>query len=227
MRLARLATTGLLAGGLVFGVAACGGSSTGSSSTGGSSSAPSAAAPSSASSAAPQAEIAQLKGTDTAVAVDPAVLKAITGLGVKVTPTGTGKLTMQYGPTLDFPITGGNVKIFDKTQVTPYVQGTINHDGSGLNFAGAGKSLTVQNFVVDPGTSMLTAEVKEMGNAKVPLFFLDGSDLMISKDAAGKAKLDGTKVLLTAEAAQALNTTFGVQAFKPMMQIGVAHITAN
>jgi hypothetical protein len=224
MRLARLATTGLLAGGLVFGVAACGGSSTGSSS-GGSSAAPSAAAPSAP--AAPQAEIAQLKGTDTAVAVDPAVLKAVTGLGVKVTPTGNGKLTTQYGPTLDFPITGGNVKIFDKTQVTPYVQGTINHDGSGINFAGAGKSLTVQNFVIDPGTSVLTAEVKEMNNAKVPLFALDGTDLQITKDAAGKAKLDGTKVLLTPEAAQALNTTFGVQAFKPMMQIGVAHITAN
>src|SRR6195952_33438 len=224
MRLARLATTGLLAGGLVFGVAACGGSSPGSSS-GGSSAAPSAAAPMA--SPAPQAEIAQLKGTDTAVAVEPSVLAALKSLGVTPTPTGTGKLTMQYGPTLDFPITGGNVKIFDKTQVTPYVQGTINHDGSGLNFAGAGKSLTVQNFVIDPGTSMLTAEVKEMNNAKVPLFALDGTDLQITKDAAGKAKLDGTKVLLTPEAATALNTTFGVQAFKPNMLIGTAHITAN
>lgn len=225
MRLARLATTGLLAGGLVFGVAACGGSSTGSSSSGGSSAAPSAAAPMAA--PAPQAEIAQLKGTDTAVAVDPAVLKAITGLGVKVTTTGTAKLTMQYGPTLDFPITGGNVKIFDKTQVTPYVQGTINHEGGGINFAGAGKSLTLQNLVVDPGASTVTTEVKEMNNAKVPTFILDGTDLMISKDSAGKAKLDGTKVLLSPEAAQALNTTFGVKAFMPMMQIGVAHITAN
>ena len=224
MRLARLATTGLLAGGLVFGVAACGGDSTGSSS-GGSSAAPSAAAPMAA--PAPQAEIAQLKGTDTAVAVEPSVLAALKSLGVTPTPTGNAKLTMQYGPTLDFPITGGNVKIFDKTQVTPYVQGTINHDGSGLNFAGAGKSLTVQNFVVDPGTSVLTAEVKEMNNAKVPLFNLDGTDLAISMDPQGKAKLDGTKVLLTPEAATALNTTFGVQAFKPMMQIGVAHITAN
>ena len=224
MRLARLATTGLLAGGLVFGVAACGGDSTGSSS-GGSSAAPSAAAPMAA--PAPQAEIAQLKGTDTAVAVEPSVLAALKSLGVTPTPTGNAKLTMQYGPTLDFPITGGNVKIFDKTQVTPYVQGTINHDGSGLNFAGAGKSLTVQNFVVDPGTSVLTAEVKEMNNAKVPLFNLDGTDLAISMDPQGKAKLDGTKVLLTPEAATALNTTFGVQAFMPQMQIGVAHITAN
>jgi hypothetical protein len=143
-----------------------------------------------------------------------------------VTPTGTGKLTQQYGPTLDFPITGGNVTVYPKGSIDPYVQGKINHDGSGINFAGAGKSLTVQNFVVDPGTSMLTAQVKEMNNAEVPLFFLDGTDLQISMDAQGHAKLDGTKVKLTDQAAQALNTTFGVQAFKPMMQIGIAHITA-
>lgn len=225
MRLARLATTGLVAGGLVLGAVGCGGSSTGSSNAGGSAGA-SQAGPTPSASASPQAAIASLKGTDTAVAVDPAVLKAITGLGVKVTPTGTGKLTMQYGPTLDFPITGGSVKIYDKTQVTPYVQGTIEHNGSGINFSGAGKSLTVQNFVVDPGTSMLTAEVKEMNNAKVPLFFLDGSNLQITPTSTG-AKLDGTKVELTATAAQALNSTFGVQAFKPMMEIGIAHITAS
>jgi hypothetical protein len=224
MRLVRLATTGLLAGGLAFGAVACGGSTTGSSSSGGSSAAPSAA---SSANTAPQAEIASLKGTDTAVAVDPAVLAALTKLGVSPSPTGNGKLTMQYGPTLDFPITGGNVKIFDKTAVTPYVQGIIHHDGSGLKFSGAGKTLTVQNFDVDPGASMLTAEVKEMGNARVPLFFLDGSNLAITKDSQGRAKLDGTKVELTETAAGALNKTFGVTAFKPMMQIGVAHITAN
>lgn len=224
MRLARLATTGLVAGGLVFGAVACGGDSTGSGSGGSSGSSPAAAAPSAA--PTPQAEIAQLKGVDTAVAVDPAVLQALTGLGVKPAPTGKGKLTMQYGPTLDFPITGGNVKIFDKTQVTPYVQGIIHHDGSGLQFSGKGKTLTVQNFDVDPGASMLTAEVKEMGNARVPLFFLDGSNLQITKTATG-AKLDGTKVELTETAAGALNKTFGVQAFKPNMMIGIAHITAE
>lgn len=223
MRLARLATTGLVAGGLVLGATACGGSTTGGSS-GSSGSQPSAAAPSA--SASPQAAIASLKGVDTAVAVDPSVLKALTSLGVTPTPTGNGKLTMQYGPTLDFPITGGNVKIFDKTQVTPYVQGIVHHDGSGLEFKGAGKTLTVQNFDIDPGTSMLTAEVKEMGNARVPLFFLDGTDLKVTPTSSG-AKLDGTKVELTDTAAQALNKTFGVQAFKANMLIGIAHITAQ
>ena len=224
MRLARLATAGLVTGGLLLGAVACGDDSTGSSN---STPAAAASAPAPAATPSPAAQIASLKGTDTAVEVDPAVLKAIEGLGVKVAPTGTGKLTMQYGPTLDFPITGGNVTVYPKGSITPYVQGTIQHEGSGISFTGAGKTLTVQNFVVDPGTSKLMAQVKEMDNAEVPLFDLDGTDLQITKDEQGRAKLDGTKVKLTPEAAQALNTTFGVQNFMPGMQIGIAHITAN
>jgi hypothetical protein len=225
MRLARLATTGLLTGGLLLGAVACGGDSTGDSSK--SAPAPAASAPAPGATPSPAAQIASLSGTDTAVEVDPAVLKAIEGLGVKVAPTGKGQLTMEYGPTLVFPITGGNVTVYPKGSITPYVQGTINHEGSGISFTGAGKTLTVQNFVVDPGTSKLMAQVKEMNNAVVPLFDLDGTDLQITKDDQGRAKLDGTKVKLTPEAAQALNTTFGVQNFMPGMQIGIAHITAN
>jgi hypothetical protein len=226
MRLARLATTGLVTGGLLLGAVACGGDSTGSESAG-AAPAPAASAPAPATTPSPAAQIAALKGTDTAVEVDPAVLQAITGLGVKVAPTGTGKLTMEYGPTLEFPITGGNVTVYPKGSITPYVQGKIDHEGSGISFTGAGKTLTVQNFVVDPGTSKLMAQVKEMDNAEVPLFDLDGTDLQITMDEQGRAKLDGTKVKLTPEAAQALNTTFGVQNFMPGMQIGIAHITAN
>src|SRR5215212_240581 len=167
MRLVRLATAGLVTGGLLLGAVACGDDSTGSTN---STPAAAASAPAPAATPSPAAQIAALKGTDTAVEVDPAVLKAIEGLGVKVAPTGTGKLTMEYGPTLDFPITGGNVKVYDKTQVTPYVQGIVHHEGSGISFTGAGKTLTVENFDVDPGSSVLTASVKEMGGAKVPLF---------------------------------------------------------
>lgn len=210
----------LLAGPLLLGLAACGDDTSGSSG---------AAAPTATASAAPapQAAISALQGTDTAVEVNPDVLAALKSLGVEVAPTGTGKLTQEYGPTLEFPITGGSVKIYDRTQVTPYVQGLIRHDGSGLRFSAGAKTLTVQNFAVDPGTSMLEAEVVEMGNAKVPLFHLDGTDLKISKDSEGRAKLDGTKVLLTGTAATALNKTFGVDAFKDRMAIGIAHITAN
>ncbi len=233
MRSTRTLAGVALAGTIALGAAACGSSSTGSSSS--SSPSSSAAAPSSSSSSAsasasptPAAEIASLKGVDTAVQVDAKTLAALTSLKVTVTPTGKAKATTTYKPaTFDFPITGGNVKVFAKGQVDPYVQGIIHHDGSGLMFAAGGKTLTVENFDINPGTSMLMASVKGTSGAKIPLFFLDGSNLQITKDAAGHAKLDGTKVELTAESAAALNKTFSVTAFQPRMLIGIAHITAG
>lgn len=173
----------------------------------------------------PQVTLASLSGTDTAVAVDAKALAALTSLGVAPAPTGGAKLTMTYGPTLAFPITGGSVKVYDKAKVSPYVTGSVEHNGSGLMFSKGATKLVVSDFVVDPGASMLTATVA--GKPGFPLFFLDGSDLKISKDSAGNAKLDGSKVELTSEAAGALNQTFKVTAFQPRMLIGIAHITAH
>ncbi len=232
MRSTRTLAGVALAGTIALGAAACGSSSSTGTSSSSSPSSSAAAAPSSASASAsasptPAAEIASLKGVDTAVQVDAKTLAALTSLKVMVSPTGKAKATTTYKPaTFDFPITGGNVKVFAKGEVDPYVQGIIHHDGSGLMFAAGGKTLTVENFDVNPGTSMLMASVKG-SSGKIPLFFLDGSGLKITKDAAGHAKLDGTKVELTAEAAAALNKTFSVTAFQPRMLIGIAHITAG
>jgi hypothetical protein len=173
----------------------------------------------------PVASLTGLSGVDTAVAVEPSTLAALTSLGVAPAPTGTGKLTMTYGPTLSFPITGGNVKVYDQAKVSPYVTGEVMHQGSGLSFTKGATKLEVSDFLVDPGASMLTATVA--GQPGFPLFFLDGSGLKITKDSAGNSKLDGTKVELTAEAADALNKTFKVTAFKSRMMIGIAHITAH
>jgi hypothetical protein len=223
MRLRYLTVSTALAASLTVGLAACGSSSSGGSDGG---SGASAAAPASVS-PTPVATIASLTGVDTAVALDAGTLAALKSLNVAVATTGSATMTTQYGPTVDFPITGGNVTVYTKGQVTPYVQGIIHHNGSGLSFTANGKTLTVDNFDVNPGTSLLTAEVVEMNNARVPLFNLDGTDLAITKDAQGHAKLDGTKVELTSTAATALNTTFGVTAFKAGMLIGIAHITAG
>lgn len=173
----------------------------------------------------PIASLSSLSGVDTEVAVAPATLAALTSLGVKPAPTGSAKLVMTYGPTLAFPITGGSVKVYDKTKVSPYVTGKIDHNGSGLSFSKGATTLAVSDFVVDPGTSMLTATVA--GKPGFPLFFLDGSQLAINKDGAGDFKLDGTKVELTSQAAAALNSTLKVTAFQPRMLIGIAHITAK
>jgi hypothetical protein len=211
----------LVAGTLAVGVAACGSSSTGSSSTPSSS-------PSSASTKA-ILTVPALTGVQTSVTLDAKLLPTLTSLHVTPAPTGTGTLTMPGGAaTLNFPITGGNVTIYNKDAVTPYVQGIVHHDGSGVSLTAGGKTLTVENFDIDPGKSLLTAHVKQMNDAAIPLFFLDGSNLQITPPGAdGIAKLDGTKVELTAEAAAAINKYFGVTAFKQGILFGIAHIQAK
>jgi len=112
-----------------------------------------------------------------------------------------------------FPITGGHISLFDKSvqaNGTPWIQGEVDHSG-GLTFSAGGKEVTVTNFIVDPGKSLLTATA---GGAQVPLLFLDGTNVAVSKDAAGHVLLDGTVAKLTQQAADALNITFGVSLFQ-------------
>ena len=64
--------------------------------------------------------------------------------------------------------------------------------------------------------------------ADAPLFFLDGrtlNPLMANDD--GTAVLEGTTVKLKQEAADLLNETFGIDALKAGLVIGVAKITIN
>ena len=203
----------LMAAALAVSVAACGSSST----TG-----------SSSSDKKPILTVPALTGVQTSVTLDPAFLPTLASLKVTPAPTGKATLTKPGGAaTLNFPITGGNVTIYNKGAVTPYVQGIVHHAGSGVSFTAGGKTLTVENFDVNPGTSILNAQVKEMNDATIPLFKLDGTDLVVTAPSAADgnlAKLDGTKVELTAEAAAAINKYFGVTAFKEGILIGIAHI---
>ena len=212
----------LVAGALAVGLSACGSSTTGSSST------PS-SAPSSAADTKPILTVPSLTGVETSVTLDSNLLPTLKSLKVTPAPTGKGTLTTPGGAaTLNFPITGGNVTIYKKGAVTPYVQGIIHHEGSGLSLTAGGKTLTVDNFDVNPGTSLLTAEVVQMANARIPLFTLNGTDLVVTPPGAdGIAKLDGTKVTFTAAAAAAINKYFGVTAFTTQIPIGIAHIQAK
>ena len=211
----------LVAGTLAVSVVACGSSSTGNTS--------SKSSTSSDTSKKAILTVPALTGVETSVTLDANLLPTLTSLHVTPAPTGKGTLTMPGGAaTLNFPITGGNVTIYNKGAVTPYVQGIIHHDGSGVSLTAGGKTLTVENFDVDPGKSLLTAHVKEMNDAAIPLFFLNGTDLQITPPGSdGIAKLDGTKVELTAEAADAINKYFGVTAFKKGIPFGIAHIQAK
>ena len=198
-----LAATGALA----LGAAACGSGDDSSSSS----------SPSQSSTPKPVAQIDTLTGSSTAVALDGGFVKALTTL--KLTPAPVGEATITKAGVACFPITGGNVTYYKPGTVTPYVQGEIDHDGSGLSLTGGGKTVELTNFVVDPGKSVLTGKVTVDGKVaaeSAPLFFLDGRTLQAAarRKSNGTAVLEGTTVKLKQEAADLLNQTFGVKALK-------------
>ena len=108
---------------LARGATACGGSDDTSSTT--------SAAPKTAESVKPVAEIPALTGKDTAVALDAGFVKALGTL--KLTPAPVGSADISKAGVASFPITGGNVTYYKPGTVSPFVQGEVDHDGSGLS----------------------------------------------------------------------------------------------
>ena len=176
---------------------------------------------------APVAQVDDLQGERTEVTLDAGFVEALTSL--KVTPGPVGDAKISKKGVASFPITGGNVTYYEPGTVSPYVQGLINHDGSGLSLEAGGKLVELENFDIDPGRSVLTGDVSVDGEeaaADAPLFFLDGRTLEPLKAGTdGTAVLEGTTVKLKAEAAELLNTTFGIDALTEGLVIGVAKIT--
>ena len=211
---------------LAFGVAACGDSDSGEESSSSSGSSQSTAQ---SSTPEPVAKIDALTGRSTAVALDSGFVEALGTLKLTPAPIGDGKISEKG--TASFPITGGNVTYYEPGSVNPYVQGNIDHEGSGLSLTGGGKRVELTDFVVDPGKSVLTGTVSVDGKVaaqSAPLFFLDGRTLEpLQAKENGTAVLQGTTVKLKAEAAELLNTTFGVDALEEGLVIGVATITVN
>lgn len=181
--------------------------------------------------AEPVAQIDALTGEQTAVTLDPSFLEGLTAL--QLTPATIGGATLE-GAEIAFPITGGNVTYYDPASgVTPYVQGLIEHDDSGLQLTGAnGAVVELEDFVINPETSLLTGKVTvddEVFAESADLFFLDGSTLnpLADGEEEGTAVLEGTTVSLTQTAADALNTVFGTDALTEFFPVGVAEITVD
>ena len=141
--LAALAATAALA----LGATACGGSDDES---------PTAAKPAP-TAVKPVAEIPSLSGQSTAVTLDAGFVEALGSL--KLTPAPVGEAEISQAGVASFPITGGNVTYYTPGSVSPYVQGMIAHDGSGLSLTGGGKTVELTDFAVDPGKSVLTGKV--------------------------------------------------------------------
>jgi hypothetical protein len=179
----------------------------------------------------PLASIPALAGVDTQVTLDAGFLEALTTLGLTPGVTGTATLDAATG-TLAFPITGGNVDYYDPEEdYRPYVQGEINHEGSGITLTAGDIVVGLSDFDIDPGTSRLTGTVTANGEEvgqDIFIFNLDGTTLNpLAEDADGNAVLEGTTVLVSSDAADLLNSTFGTDAVTDELVVGIAKITAK
>ena len=216
--LARIGAVVLMAAALAFAVSACGSDeSTTSDAT-------------SAEDVKPVAEIDPLTGVDTQVALDTGFVDALTKL--KVTPGPLGSAEISKDGVASFPITGGNVTYYDPASpVRPFVQGVIDHKGSGLSLTAGKTEVELTDFVIDPGTSELTGTVSVNGKEAATdavLFDLDGSTLEALKtNPNGTATLAGTTVELSDDAASLLNDTFGITDLEGGLLVGISAITVK
>jgi hypothetical protein len=170
----------------------------------------------------PSAEIQQLGGTSTSVDLDPATAAVLEENNVTVTPVAPATATTVGGTTtVSFPISEGYVSVYPEDQ-RPFIRGTFSHVG-GLTFSAGGKSITATDFIVNPGSSSLTATVG--GNA-VPLLDLDGTNVKVTQQGR-TTRLDGTVAKLSSAAADALNSTFGVSLFQQGIALGEVHVVAT
>ncbi len=175
----------------------------------------------------PVASIEALQGETTAIALDKGFTDALTSL--KLTPGVVGTAKLENG-SLIFPITGGNVTVFKPGEVSPYVIGQIQHEGSGLSLTAGDTKVELTNFNVDPGVSRVYGDVTVNGEVAATsafLFQLDGRTLKPLETEGNTAILEGTKVEISADAAPLLNQTFKTDAVKPGLLVGIAKITVN
>ncbi len=176
---------------------------------------------------APVAEISALTGEDTAVALDTGFTDALGSLGLTPGTVGDGALT---DGSLVFPITGGNVTVFTPGEVSPYVIGQVQHEGSGFSLTAGDTTVEITNLNVDPGASRVYGDVTVNGELAVSsayIFTLNGSTLMPLQTEGDTAILQGTEVYVSPVAADLLNSTFGTDAVTGDLLVGVATITVN
>jgi hypothetical protein len=178
---------------------------------------------------APVAAVPALFGGNTAVALDSNFLAALKSLGL--TPGVYGTATLDSSGSIHFPITGGDVVYWSpKGSYRPYVQGIILHEGSGLTLTAGGTVVTLSNFTVNPGNSILYGDVSVNGKvaaSQADLFSLHGGTLKALQLSGNDAILTGTTVHVSTTAAGLLDSVFKTTAVKGGLLVGIATITAQ
>lgn len=175
----------------------------------------------------PVASIDSLTGNDTQVTLDQGFVDALGQLGLTPGVTGDAELT---DGALVFPITGGNVTVFTPGEVSPYVIGQVQHEGSGFSLAAGGTTVAIRNLNVDPGVSRVYGDVFVNGKLAVASAYvlkLNGSTLNPLTTEGDTATLEGTEVYVSPVAAGLLNETFGTDAVTEDLLVGIAQITVN
>ncbi|WP_022905955.1 hypothetical protein [Curtobacterium sp. B18] len=176
----------------------------------------------------PVASVPEVLGGNTAVKLDSGFTDALTAL--KLTPGVSGDAKLADG-SVSFPITSGSVTYWSPDgNYRPYVQGLLNHDDSGLTLTAGETTVTLENFVVNPGSSKLYGDVLVNGKVAVNnayLFSLHGGTLKPLQLEGDNAILTGTTVHVSGDAAKLLNSTFKTDAVKSGLLVGVATITAQ
>ncbi|MEO7979601.1 MAG: hypothetical protein ABI807_01665 [Sporichthyaceae bacterium] len=180
------------------------------------------------SSVKPVADVPNLSGKSTAVALDSGFVDALTTL--KLTPGTLGGATLDGG-SLSFPITGGEVAYYKPGTRHPYVTGHIQHDNSGLSLSSGGTEVDLTDFNINPANSRLYGNVSVNGKSAAKhamIFKLNGTTLKpLQTGPNNTAILEGTTVHISKTAADLLNQTFKTDAVAPGLLVGVAKITIN
>jgi len=153
---------------------------------------------------------AQLKRGATTLALDPATARALTDLGVTVSPLAPAR-ARDAG--IAFPVTGGRLD-------PDTYAGRIRHSG-GLALNAGDTGVRVRNFVIRIDESPdLTAKV--VGGPRISLLDLDLSGAEIERRGK-RLTVAGVAATLSVDGAAALNGVFGT-AFEEGLAIGTATV---
>jgi len=171
---------------------------------------------------APRAQALPLTGDQTTVLLTS--IQTLGDAGITLTPLGMANISTDIAGRAEalFPITGGDLTGFS---------GTIEHAASGLRLSdGGGNQLDLENFVIDADAGLVLADVTANGSSsgQLPVFTLDTClDLLglpgQCLDGDGSILLQGFKLSVTSEAADAISSLFGVDSVAGN-QAGVASI---
>jgi hypothetical protein len=151
----------------------------------------------------------------TAVAIDPAALSAIVGLGI--TPGVIDPATLA-GTTASFPITGGQAQL-------DLSAGTVSHSG-GLSLAKGATTVALTDFDVVVGAKPQLLASINGASQKVAILDIDLTGVTPAVDGR-EITVAGAALKLTQGAADALNAAFATSGFTAGLVLGRATVTAT